>query len=113
MRYCVQATKVVQECQTHRIKGRKMSFCAPAKITQEVCVLADKNTGNIRPTGWIRNALEQWNSITRVEKPFIMVPSYHCESYQYVITPAGLDEPVIDDKCSMLKSIMNYFFAVK
>ena len=111
MTYCIQATKAVKECQTYSTKRHKMSFCSPTEITQEVCVVTDEKPGDVQLAQWTKNALDNWKAITRVEKPLILVPRYHCESYQYTFSSTGLDELNVDDKCSVLKSILNYFFA--
>lgn len=110
MFHCVQATKTVTECQTFRTKRYGGAFCAPAEITQEVCVVTEQYPGSAQLKEWMNAALEQWRKVSRVERPMIMAPRYHCESYQYAITPAGLSALTIEDKCSWVKSVLNYFF---
>lgn len=104
MQYCIQATKTVNECQTYRTKRHKMAFCSPTEITQEVCVVAEHNLKRDKSGEWMQVALEQWRKITRVEKPFILVPRYHCNSYHYAITPSGLSAPQVENQCSWVKS---------
>lgn len=105
MLYCIQATKTVNECQTYRTKRHKMAFCEPADVTQEVCVTAEQKLGDAQLRQWADVAVAKWREITRMEKPFIVVPRYHCDSYQYAITPTGLSVPSIEDNCSWVKSV--------
>lgn len=110
MQYCIQATKTVNECQTYRTKRHTMAFCSPTEMTQEVCVSTPQNLGETQLRSWVDVAVSKWRGITRVEKPLLLVPRYHCDSYHYAITPEGLGVMTVDDKCSLVKSMLTYFF---
>lgn len=110
MRYCAQATKQVVECQTYRTKRGRWSFCSPAKVSQEICVATDQDLGGVPLASWLKTAVNQWKGITRMERSLFVAPRYHCDSYQYALTSSGLSAPTVDDKCSVVQSIITYFF---
>lgn len=110
MRYCIQASKLVNECQTFTTKRGKWTFCSPATISQEVCVAAEHEVAGPQMADNMKTAVTQWKSITRMERSLILAPRYHCDSYQYALTSSGLSAPTVDDNCSVVQSIITYFF---